>query len=475
MWLALYIPALPLQAFSRTLIESGPVAVFEREKHRDRIVASNRKARLLGIKPNCTLAEASALSDELISLPRDVLRETGLLHELAVATSHITPNIHISELFGLLLEVSGSLTLFGDVHSLLDAAIKSVEQRKIRAHAVIAPSARGARWLARAHRQLVITDQLDQWLDDLPLGCTDLPLELISELQELNLHHLAAVRCLPPDQLGRRFGPYLSHALSQAYGRATQSLSYWQPVVVFKERVELPDLVREQSHWMPAITILLQRLQDFLLQRASTSTCIAFSFLQGSQKSTELQLHAAHGIQQAHQWQRLLEARLERTTIAHEVSILELRCQQTELMQFADRDFFDHSQESQIEWKSLLELIRSRIGNQSLLEAPHHNHNALPESTAICSGESSIHNRSDPLRPVWLVEPPRRLGDEILRKLRYSPRIHHPERVLENWASTVSNQPVERDYYIVITQAHSAWWIFRERIAGHWFLHGIFA
>jgi len=98
-----------------------------------------------------------------------------------------------------LLDVSASLTLFGGAQPLLNAALASIEAQQFRSHMVIAPSARGARWLARAHRGLVVADRFDQWLDDLPLVCTDLSLDLIGELQELNLHHLAAVRSLPTD------------------------------------------------------------------------------------------------------------------------------------------------------------------------------------------------------------------------------------------------------------------------------------
>lgn len=154
MWLAIYIPALPLQAFSRALVESGPVAIYERDAKRNRIVASNKKAAQLGIKRDCSLAEANALSNHLIAMPREPLRELARLRELAAAVSHLTPNIHISESFGLLLDVSASVALFGGAQSLLNEAQVTVEAQLLRAHTVIAASARGARWLAlaRAHR-----------------------------------------------------------------------------------------------------------------------------------------------------------------------------------------------------------------------------------------------------------------------------------------------------------------------------------
>ena len=89
MWLAIYIPALPLQAFSHSLVESGPVAIYERDAKRNRIVASNKKAVQLGIKRDCSLAEANALCNHLISLPREPLRELARLQALEIGRAHV--------------------------------------------------------------------------------------------------------------------------------------------------------------------------------------------------------------------------------------------------------------------------------------------------------------------------------------------------------------------------------------------------
>ncbi len=477
MWLAMYIPALPLQAFSHALVESGPVVIYERDAKRNRIVANNKKAAQLGIKRDCSLAEANALSNQLIALPRDPQRELARLQSLAAAVSHLTPNIHISESYGLLLDVSASLALFGGAQTLLKEALVSVDAQQLRAHSVIAPSARGARWLARAHRELVVTDRLEEWLDDLPLIATDLPLEMIGELQALNLHDLAAVRRLPSDQLGKRVGSDLALALAQAYGHAPQALPFWKPLAHFRESVEFLDLAQEQSHWMPGITVLLQQLQTYLRQRAAATATIQFTFFHGTQQQTHLLLNAAQGIQTTQQWQRLFDAKLERTAIPHEISSIVLLCEHIEPMQFAELDFFDRSHDKNIQWQSLVALITTRVGQQSVLASPHCNHNALPESAtvAIASGDSPAVGSADQLRPTWLVEPPRRLYGDTLRKLFASLRIQHPERIQENWIANANDRPTERDYYIATTPEYCVWWIFRERAAGFWFLHGIFA
>jgi protein ImuB len=46
-----------------------------------------------------------------------------------------------------------------------------------------------------------------------------------------------------------------------------------------------------------------------------------------------------------------------------------------------------------------------------------------------------------------------------------------PERIETGWWRGAD---VERDYYVVTTQAGSRYWLFRRRGDGRWFLHGCF-
>lgn len=473
MWLALYIPALPLQAFSHTLIESAPVAIFEREGRRPRIVARNQKAARLGISLHCSLAEATALSDTLITLPREPLRETALLTRLAEACSRLTPNVHISESFGLLLDVSASLTLFGGTHALQQQAHAISQAQHIRTHVVLAPTASGARWLARAHRQLVVDNNIGPWLDDLSFDTTDFSTELIAELHALNLHSLAALQRLPAAELNRRYGEALTLALARAYGQTTETLPFWQPIVRFAETVEFLDLAREQDHWMPGVEALLLQLQDFLLSRASTSAAITFRFHQGSLKLTELtefSLQSAHGTHHASDWLRLFNARIQRLPIPYEISSINLSCEHIEPMRFADVDFFDPSKQADREWSALTHLLKLRLGDAALMP-PHSHTNALPESTTY----RAANVESSDIRPAWLVDPPRRLTDREVKVFTQSFQLQQPERIQENWSHAEGKPCTLRDYYIARTPDHRALWVFRERPRNDWFLQGVFA
>lgn len=474
MWLALYVPALPLQAFSHTLVETAPVAVFEREGRRPHIVARNLKAARLGITLHSSLAQATALSDSLITLQREPLREAALLQQLAEASSRLTPNVHIQPSFGVLLEVAASIALFGGAQALRQQAESIAQQQRIRCHVVLAATASGARWLARAHRQLVVDGNIGPWLDDLCLENTDFSAALVAELHALNLHSVEAVRRLPSAELNRRFGTPVTLALARAYGEVTETLPYWLPVARFNEVVEFLDPAREQSHWIAGVETLLLQLQHFLQTRAASTTGIKFAFHAGRQTQTKLPLQAAHGMHYAADWLRLFHARIERQLITHEISRISLCCEHTEPMHFNDVDLFDKSKQHDRDWQALTALLKLRLGDTAL-HPPHCHQTALPESTATykIAPENIAHKQA--LRPVWLVNPPRRLSDREVNAFTQSFHLQQPERIQEHWTQPDGTPSTLRDYYIAKTQDHRALWVFRERLRNAWFLQGVFA
>ena len=63
------------------------------------------------------------------------------------------------------------------------------------------------------------------------------------------------------------------------------------------------------------------------------------------------------------------------------------------------------------------------------------------------------------------------------RMFRYHSQLHRvamctgPERVETGWWR---GRQVRRDYFRVITETGEAFWIFRNRDDGRWFMHGVF-
>ena len=68
-------------------------------------------------------------------------------------------------------------------------------------------------------------------------------------------------------------------------------------------------------------------------------------------------------------------------------------------------------------------------------------------------------------RPLWLLDPPRRLAEGEFALLA------GPERIEAGWWDGAE---ARRDYFIARTGEASLAWIYRESEGG-WFLHGYFA
>ena len=78
----------------------------------------------------------------------------------------------------------------------------------------------------------------------------------------------------------------------------------------FHQYVEFLELVTDQQHWWPGVSVLLHQLQEFLRLRSQAAISVLFSFSNGRQQTSQLSLASAHGIHLASEWLRLLQAQL---------------------------------------------------------------------------------------------------------------------------------------------------------------------
>ncbi|MFN3629720.1 MAG: Y-family DNA polymerase, partial [Casimicrobiaceae bacterium] len=289
-FLCVHLPALPLQAHahigpagpSHAFAETAPLVIIERQAQRSCVVARNRLAARAGIAPGQTLAQAHALAEPLVVLPRDPLREQVLLERLAQALATFTPHVHIrADRSSLIAEVAASLKLFGGIDALCDAVMRAVEPIAARHHLIAAPSATAADWLARTHRRLIAHPPIADWLGALPIHATDWPAELVDELGQLNLTTVGEVDRLPKAELARRFGRALIDSLDRAHARREEVLAWWQAATAFRAQIELLDPAEQVHHWRPGVEALLADLERFLRERALAARAIELRFHTG--------------------------------------------------------------------------------------------------------------------------------------------------------------------------------------------------
>jgi protein ImuB len=127
LWLAIHLPHYVIESLrwpenlpGDTGQRDGdaPRAVVDLEAGGKVICACDAAAATAGIAPGMALNSALALSPALRVQARDARRERALLEGVAAIASSFTPRVNLEPPDGVLLEVRGSLRLFGGVRRL---------------------------------------------------------------------------------------------------------------------------------------------------------------------------------------------------------------------------------------------------------------------------------------------------------------------------------------------------------------------
>jgi protein ImuB len=188
-----------------------------------------------------------------------------------------------------------------------------------------------------------------------------------------------------------------------------------------------------------------------------------FRFFLGSQC---IEIGLASAAREAERLSRLLRERLLTLTLTRPVEAIGIEAQDfVALPGRTARMFGDRLAEAE-DWARLLERLEMRLGRgavHGLATYPDHR----PELAwrRVEAGEWDPREFRQPgPRPLWLLEAPRRLGEEEFRLLS------GPERIEAGWWD---GDDAKRDYFIARWREVSTAWVYRE--AGEWYLHGLFA
>src|SRR5258708_14704246 len=121
------------------------------------------------------------------------------LQRLCLCAQQFTSLVSIEMPNALLLEIKGSVKLFGSL-AVLHAAIEAAWGRlSLRAHGATAPTALAALWLARAGKPACLEDsgQLAGGLAELPIACTSWDPTWLQTLRAIAITPLAHLLRLP--------------------------------------------------------------------------------------------------------------------------------------------------------------------------------------------------------------------------------------------------------------------------------------
>lgn len=353
------------------------------------------------------------------------------------------------------MEVEGSLRRFGGSHGLLERLRAGLAATGFEAALAAAPTARAALWLARGGCRV---------LDDVPLeaACSGEALEF---LRSIGIRKLGELCALPREGLAGRCGPALLDDLDRAMGAVPEGRVFFAPPPRFAARCELPAPVSHAEGLLFAARRLLLQLEGLLVARQAGVRNFALILFSYREKNT-VRIGLASPARDAERFARLLRERLAALALARPVETIGLEAGDFVPLPGRTAGMFGDASAEAEDWARLLERLELRLGRgavHGLATYPDHRPEFAWRRVEPGEWEPREFRHPGP-RPLWLLETPRRLGEEEFLLLA------GPERIESGWWD---GDEARRDYFVAQCQGSSLAWIYRE--AGEWFLHGLFA
>ena len=489
LWLALLLPALPLQLAERALSCIGPLAIVEGPPQRLAVIHCNTSARAAGVAPGMKLAAAQALVRELIALERQPERECDALAELAGWAYQFSSHV-VLQSDGLLLEIGGSERLFGGRAPLHRAIAGGLDQLGYRAAFGYAAAPRMARMFALARS---LRPPEGRALEPLPISLLEWDAETNETLHALGLETIGDLLTLPRDAFARRFGAARLDDLDRALGRRNDPQLPYEPTARFRAQLELPADFSETAQLMFPARRLLASLEGFLRGRNAGATELVFTAAHSARRGvapdpTVVTLALAAPERNAQRLAALLEERLARVTLPASAVTLALAVEHLHLFAAFNASLLPpsaHDAERGIDWLQLAETLHARLGSERVFQLqavddhrPERAWRAVPLSIDGV-GESACALPAAP-RPLLLLPTPQPLPMRNDQPLYRDPLtlVIGPERIECGWwdLGSPGAKAVHRDYFVARNGRGQWLWVFRELAAPRgWFLHGLFA
>src|SRR5262249_26284173 len=227
-WACLHFPDFSLQLALRASPSAGPT-IITTGGNPPEVLSCNPERGHHGLTPGMTVSAAIALVPELVERLRAPALEMKALEGAAAWAGQFTSTVSLAQSDALLLEIEGSLRLFGGLRPLLLQLARDLNHLGYTAAIAVAPTPTAAKVLARAGMNANNTDAaaLETALTGLPLCLLEQPEDVIRTLGLMGVHTLGECLALPRDGLARRFGQALLDELDRALGRLSDPRAPW--------------------------------------------------------------------------------------------------------------------------------------------------------------------------------------------------------------------------------------------------------
>ena len=476
LWACQHLLDFSLQLALRASAAAGPTIVTT-GGNRPEVLSCSAPARRRGITPGMTVSAALALAPDLIEHSRDPAAEMKALEGTAAWAGQFTSMVSLAPPDALLLEIEGSLRLFGGLRPLLLHLGQDLANLGYTAVIATAPTPTAARLLARAAIGSTIIDiaDLEAALVGLPLCLLDQPEDVIRMLSLMGVHTIGECLALPRDGLARRFGQALLDELDRALGRQPDPRVPWVAPSRYGARLALPAPVQETEPLLFAANRLIQELAGYLCMKQAGITRLKLILRHEDHRPTIVTLGFSVPSRDPHRILRLLRERLSTVTLPDRVEAIALESVETRPLGSRNLSLFPEDRLPEEERWLIIEHLRARLGSESVYSITSYPDHRPELAWRCCEPGTGTASDERTKRPLWLMEPPQRLRSEGELPVLGTTLtlLTAPERIESGWWD---GKDVLRDYFVACDAAGGAFWVFRERNADKaWFLQGMFA
>ena len=409
----------------------------------------------------------------------DLAQSEHCLEELQKLCPHaqgFTPFVSIEAPDALLLEIKGSIKLFGSL-PLLHSAIDACWQRLgLQSRSATTPSTLAALWLARAGECTHGEDagKLPGLLAKVPIGCTAWDAERLQTLRALGITRVGDMLRLPRGGLARRLSPRIVRDLDIAVARLPAPRRAFIARERFRERCDFETEIEHVGYLEKALEPLIERCAQFLRHRQAGVQALQLRLRHRELPATRVRLGLASITSERRRLSDVLTQKLTRLELKAPVRGMELISGSLRALSASSLDVFAGltGAGTRDTAPQLVERLRARLGEEAVYgvclieehrpEAAWGKVQALPLSAP--SKKDSAAGEPQMPRPVWLLAEPLSIPAPQL--------LQGPERIESGWWD---GKGVARDYYIARQVQGARLWVFQERQTGHWYLHGVFA
>jgi protein ImuB len=474
-WLACHLPGLPLAVFLRPP-DAGPFAVVTPERP-PRVAVADRAAARAGVRPGMALSAAHVLAAELTTRERDGAAEARALERLAAWALGFTPTVSLQPPAGLLLEVAGSLGLFGGLEALMARVREGLAALGHGGAALgAAPTPTGAWLLARAGNGTPVPDMaaLPARLDPLSLAVLDLAPDTAADLGRVGLATLGDLRALPRPGTLRRFGAAPLATLDRALGALPEPRAPFVPPPVFDARLPLPAETADREALLFGLRRLLAELEGTLGARNAGVDALTLHLAPEGAPAQAVPLRLTAPDRDRDRLLDLFRARLERHELERPVAELRLTAAPPVPLPARERPLFEGIETHTEGRAQLLERLRARLGEATVAGLCGVADHRPERAWRRCPPGQAAPLPVPGARPVWLLARPLPLRVVDDRPWLGGPLrlTAGPERIEAGWWDGAD---AARDYYRAEDAAGGRHWVFRRLDRGDWFRHGLFA